>query len=479
MVRASRLVRFRQNTHSWHHFHTGVQWQFQTPVMLGEYTLVVTMASAKVAEFRHRRATAPCDGTRCTLSVVMLRHIKPDVPRLLTGVVMVWNEAPETDLLSHPTTLNSILGHQIGLSARVFDSVAHPFAEFVRTKVKPPAKLVGAGGIVKAELIITSPSGVQSVVPMTDTGVGVDETADDGEYAGAIEATEVGPYRMEAMVSGVSSEGAQYTRSAEHTVIVDDPQLVLTDKIYSIVDRKTNRLSIYLMAKPTSSAAKAFVFKPYMEVWGQDTTGASVPIAFSQNLARMENFLVWDFLRLELDLQWIAKAKVGTLNGLTAQNIYVQNANDQVVLAIDGSTPITVINDLSEIEAGVTASSSAAIATADALLARVAATYNGEITRVMRDGIPPRRNSTAPRVDGKVLLVHGYCADKNPFEVQASDWTDAVFYDGTKLGHAKSRSNNQFTEDLVTFIESQNLGTFSAVGQSQGKRVGLFLTGRS
>jgi pimeloyl-ACP methyl ester carboxylesterase len=93
----------------------------------------------------------------------------------------------------------------------------------------------------------------------------------------------------------------------------------------------------------------------------------------------------------------------------------------------------------------------------------------------MRDGTPPVRNTTAPRVDGKILLVHGFCADKNPFEVQASDWTDAVFYDGAKAGHAKSRSNNKFTEDVVSFIESQNLGTFSAVGQSQGGLVILHM----
>jgi hypothetical protein len=68
------------------------------------------------------------------------------------------------------------------------------------TKVKPEARRSNAGGISNGVLIVTSPSDVETVVPMSDV-------AADGEWMGSIEATEVGDWRMEAMVTGVNNEG--------------------------------------------------------------------------------------------------------------------------------------------------------------------------------------------------------------------------------------------------------------------------------
>lgn len=230
------------------------------------------------------------------------------------------------------------------------------------------------------------------------------------------------------------------------------------------------------MVDPTVTATKHVTFAPYLEIWGKDATGGDVAIAFTHNLAKLETFFVHSYLRLELDLRWLAKVGVTSVAGLNARNGYITTADDHVVHVTNLNMPISVINslnDLGSVTADVTAQ---AVASVDAAVAGlVAAGYRGEITREMREGVPPPRNLSVPRVDGKVLLVHGFCADKNPFEIQASDWTDAVFYDGTKEGHAKSRSHQQFAEDLLGFIEKQNLGVFSAVGQSQGGLVILHI----
>jgi len=57
--------------------------------------------------------------------------------------------------------------------------------------------------------------------------------------------------------------------------------------------------------------------------------------------------------------------------------------------------------------------------------------YQGEISTVMRQGVPPlhlQQQSNATNGNAKLIVVHGYCAQKNPFAVYPEDWTDAMFY---------------------------------------------------
>jgi len=124
----------------------------------------------------------------------------------------------------------------------------------------------------------------------------------------------------------------------------------------------------------------------------------------------------------------------------------------------------------------VAASWTATEAAEQAVVSLMTSGYSGEITDTMRHGIkPPRRNTTRPLVDGKVLLIHGYCATKNPFQVHAEDWTNAAFYDGYAMGHDRSRVNEKFAEDVLDYIEEEGLGKFSSVGQSQGGLVQLHI----
>ncbi len=67
----------------------------------------------------------------------------------------------------------------------------------------------------------------------------------------------------------------------------------------------------------------------------------------------------------------------------------------------------------------------------------------GSITLVMRQGAAPSRNATAPVSNGgKLILLHGYCADKNPFAKFPADWSDNLFFLRTKV----SMSHDEYSQ---------------------------------
>jgi len=429
----------------------GTQWNFENPTP-GLYALEISMPSDLISESRKMRRSRGASGAQ------------PD------GVLIVWNESPDTQLFTHTVTMHTVVGQSIGLSARMFDSIATPYSTFMKTKEKPAVSVDSLDAVLDGDF----PSGKHISVVMKDDGLGADPTAEDGDYVGTFTATEAGTYRLQAMVSGVSPSGEAFTRSQEHTIVVDEPTVELTGEANAVLDSKNARLRIHLHVKqPSGSRAHSTLYRPYAEVWGLDAAGNEVPVTFAECLAKVENFLLWDYITLEVDLKWLAKAGVSSSSSLSLRGVYVQNADTHVVITMTDKVTLKTVPSSEQL--GATETVPAAVAAVDSALAGLIANgYAGEVTRVMREGVAPVRNTTAA-VNGKVVLIHGYCASKNPFEVQSSDWTDAVFYDANREGNPVSRSNVEFAEDVMRFIEKEGLGTFSLVGQSQGGMVALHI----
>lgn len=402
-----------------------------------------------------------------------------------SGYVLVWSDSQDS-LFTHTVNLHTVVGADIGLSARMFDNTKTPFAEFLRTKVKPAVSVL-PDKILSARLAAIYPNGHKMVVPMTDDGTGADETANDGDYAGTVKATQAGVYTLQASLTGKSGMGF-FTRTQEHTITVNDPVLTFYGTAVGYVDNSSPeaprlKLSV-LVDTPDVSEAATSVLKPYAELWGFDASGTQVPVAYAECLARINRFLGIKYLDLEVDLRWLHNANVTLSSGqLTLQNLYVQNADSLVPLAVANdihvtvlSGPISVKSNLTQVIRGPSCRQSEQAL--DAALEELTTTgYDGTVTAIMREGVPPKgragagayvNKSAAELVNGKVVLVHGFCADKNPFEVQAEDWTDAVFYSAAREGNPLSRSNNEFAQDVLRFVEKEGLGSFSAVGQSQG-----------
>lgn len=435
----------------------GTTWRIQTPVM-GAYTIQVTASSSLVNARRFSNVSTPA----------------------FDGIVSVYNDAPQRDLRTWQLSSVAVRGAKIGLAASIVDAVATPFTSDRRSWHRIPSVSSNISGIKSVVMEIETPSQVYWEVPMvTDGGV-------DGEVSASIVATEVGTYQLAATVVGVMPDGTEYMRTSEHSIEVDEPTVGIT-AVYATHDATTDRLTL-ILALSGNTFEKDATFKPYVEVWG--VMGKTpTPLGFAHNLATVQtasNGL--NYLTLEFDLRWFVRASVAGCQGLRVQNVWVSNAMNDVVLTMGGNFDVKMISSIDNIGPNAntnanananavveSTAASAAVMAAIAGLKNGSGGYNGEITKTMRRGIAPKLNTTVPAVTGKVLVIHGYCATKNPFQVQSEDWTDAIFYDGFALGHSRSRSNQQFAEDVLGFIADQGLTSFSSVGQSQGGMIQLHI----
>jgi hypothetical protein len=151
------------------------------------------------------------------------------------------------------------------------------------------------------------------------------------------------------------------------------------------------------------------------------------------------------------------------------KNVYLEEIDGSTPLDMTSSIQVHMFGASEDMDITAESSTTAGLRELDASVAKVSQSFNGEITTEMREGVRPQLNGT---INGKVVVVHGFCADKNPFEINAGDWTDAMFYSAKREGNNLSGENNYNAENVLRYVDEQGLGAFSYVGQSQGGMVG-------
>merc|ERR1711990_189743 len=76
--------------------------------------------------------------------------------------------------------------------------------------------------------------------------------------------------------------------------------------------------------------------------------------------------------------------------------------------------------------------------------------YTGDITETMLHGIPKRNHTRRSKaVDCDLVLVHGYCANRNPFELQPEDWTNVCYYSAMREGDPIASENDDFAKNVI------------------------------
>lgn len=439
----------------------GLMWEFTKGFVAGTFTLSVKAKSmAPVLALRAKKAAR--NQTVGTEDVMLL----------------IWNDSKEK-LLTHPLGMKTTVGQQIGLVGEIFDNDATPFTEHLRTPTKPPAL---KDVVSTAILEVVSPSGAKQQVPMHDDGLNGDAVEGDGEFTGSVTGSEVGRYRLKAHFHGKTPTGMPFERTQESMVMVVEQPVDMFDHAFAIADKKTQRLHMYLPLKPRAGASLSPKFRFYAEVWGEGSAGALTPVAFAENLGLIKTIEVSlgavRFLELEVDMHWLARA--GVKRGLVLKNVFIEDIN--LLVPVDMKDEVAVIHMMSASDiaapgtAPLTSAPDAAAMVEASVSAILASGYTGEVTAVMKQGIPPARNvrsnATASGAGPSLVLVHGFCADRNPFEVQAEDWTDATFYSAAREGNPLGVENDDFASNVLCYIDSLNngagLGSFGMVGQSQG-----------
>jgi len=146
----------------------------------------------------------------------------------------------------------------------------------------------------------------------------------------------------------------------------------------------------------------------------------------------------------ELNINWLKKA--GAHGPLTLRNVVLQDSNVFVPLA--ETTDIHVVSSLS-------------------IFPRVTKPMNIEITKEMKQGVMPKdlfNNTKTDKAAPSLILIHGYCADVNPWAKYASDFNDATFF----IQPSASLSNQEFTNLVLQHTEKLGMTSWSGIGHSQG-----------
>eukprot|EP00026_Physarum_polycephalum_P003410 Phypoly_transcript_03421.p1 GENE.Phypoly_transcript_03421~~Phypoly_transcript_03421.p1 ORF type:complete len:588 (+),score=83.63 Phypoly_transcript_03421:104-1867(+) len=376
---------------------TGTEYRFKNP-KTGDYTL--TVKSPPLSDKMYHQLSS---------------NIGPD------AYVLLWNE----DSLSTHTALNTyslLTGNKVGLVSRVF---TESFSLADMRQGKAPTAI--RGSVKAAEMTVVYPDGQTIDEPMSDDGLHSDGDANDGVYGGLITATEPGQYIFSATLQGTNSEGVNYIRTTQQLVTVVAP-ITLTGSAQGALDHSSNtRMNIYI----STQAPNGNKYKAYTEVWGTDSDGNAVAVAWIGGMTIAQD----NTLALELDLNWLSMA--GAQEPLVLRNVVIQDVDTFVPIAQAEQIPVKA--------------SSIALALHMATLSLL--DKNGEITEEMREGIRPAKyalSSNLTATSAAIILIHGYCTDKNPFSVYPEDWSNAHFY----LEGEKNFPHDAFSLNVLDWSES-------------------------
>ena len=393
-------------------------WTLLNP-QIGSYKVVVTLT----AEAFRRTQKTPKAGAGL-----------PD------GLLIVYNDSPYY-IFAHTADYSTlILGGKVGVRAAIADK-------------SRGGRILGReeAQVTTADLQAILPNYTRQDVPMNDDGHGFDRLAGDNELAGHLDASIAGMYTIDAHIAGTVN-GVAFERTATLLLPVTTNRATLTGKAIlrpsACADIRCGlRSAIDIVV---DAAKEGATFDVWTEVWGTANNGSGmVPVAWLGALATVTVGLGGPVVTLQLDSQWLIDADAKS--PLQLRNLRLQC--DQTHIPVASAASMPVFDPRSTVEATLSKSRSMKLPR-DSI--------------VMRNGIPPLRNTSAD-THGLVLL-HGYCSTANP-------WVDTVFGDDAHrfLDANANRPNNDFAELVAAYAGEKGLTSLAIVGHSQGGIIGATL----
>ena len=349
--------------------------------------------------------------------------ISTDNQAVQRGYLLVEGDE-HTELASHLSHARQLVGEKIGLVARL---TATDLGDQV---------LLGksAGNLQRADLRVTFPDGRIETFPMFDDGLNDDGLAGDGVFGGSFLAKSAGDHLAQVIVQGANRHGQAIVRSAEHPIPVIRPTLQLSaaKAMGAAVKGDGTRLQINL---PVSAEKSDAHYRAYGEVWGQDKSGKSIPVAWIGGMVSPKN----GALGLGFDERWVARA--GAQAPFELRNLRIEDPDHFVTIA-----------SAKRLELGLPAQ-------------RLKAGADLSIDDTMLMG--PRPSGISAKATGKrLLLVHGYCS--------GGVWPAGQFSTAsTFLDANQNRTHDQFAQRIRNY--GANWNSFGVVAHSQGGAASLHL----
>lgn len=348
------------------------------------------------------------------------------------GIVILWNKSP-VKAFSHLSSYSLKLNDDIGL-------ITSTTEETLIQGVRPTAL---RDTIADAMMEVILPDGNEIDVQMHDDGLHNDLEASDGIYGALLKANETGIYRATAFVKGVDKLGNSFFRSTQHVIpVVDDfisfiPQTPATTKT---IDSERIKIFIPVSIGDFNNFSEK-LYRGYAQVWAKDENNNEAPVCWISSIVDVKEENGKKGVELELNLKWVALAKLNL--PLTLKEVVLQETNSFIPVA-----------ETSEIQV----ESNSRLALNIVNLRNVK-----EISKEMKFGksLLQRTNATENR---KVILTHGYCSGENPWSKQKELFTDAAFF----LKANANMNNQQFAESILQFAEKEGITSFGLIAHSQG-----------
>jgi len=329
-------------------------------------------------------------------------------------------------LYAHLTTREFLVGNEVGVVAYAFDQSLND---------EKGAPLPAMNVLERARLSVATPSGERFELAMFDDGRHGDGAAADGVFGALFTIEETGAYQVQTMASGLTPQGQDWLRTAEHAfpALVPDVALIEEKARAEALDEQRMRIDVPLAAWP-GAAGK---YRAFAEVWGVDANGKEKPAAWIGGMVHLKDGAI----SLGLDARWLARA--GVEAPLSLRNLRLEDVDHYVPLAKANHLPV-----------------------ASDRLPAAAYRATKTIDEAMRMGPrPPRR---AAKAGARLLLVHGYCSGNVWGSVSGQFSNASVFSD-----FGQNRSHDQFAIQIYNFGTAYS--SYGIVAHSQGGAASLHL----
>ena len=270
---------------------------------------------------------------------------------------------------------------------------------------------------------ITSPAGIVTT-----------EIAPAGSSQVTFFPDETGPHSIRVIAQGIDKQGERIVLTTQHLIDAAQPEAPLNEPSARVIDDR-----VIFAFEPTDSQRRTILAA---EVWGQ-RDGKQTPVAWISNI-------VGSARTLTLDTRWIAIANVDP----DSLELRVVRLHD-----IDSFVPIEIIDRLPVPIANFTLPHAPSTITPDML----AGTFSQSVPTHV-----PQQTSRSAAPGHRLMLIHGYCTDANPFPPSHFSGDLAVFED-----FEQSRSHDEFALNILA--QAAPMKSFGIVAHSQGGNAALHL----
>lgn len=370
------------------------------------------------------------------------------------GILLVWNESEDEIFSRLESYLAMRKDDHMGFQAQMYEVSSNP--DLRQAKGHVPTALRDV--VSKAVLEVFFPNGTRMEEAMHDDGLHADGLANDGVYGANFVPDASGSYLVQTVLAGKRKSGDPFLRTAEHSVRVVPRSAELTGDVAMAIDLANLRLIFDLGVQQhqvlEAERELAGKYRAYFELYGKSLfSGEQVPVAWSSAIVEPAiGSNGQSVVTLEVDMGWLVAA--GAVGPFSLRNVYLQEVNTFIPVSSKDTLDLRLSS------------------THDATLWRAFqaanATYDGTTTEKMRFGVRPKwlhmRKQNATSDSSKLVLMHGYCADANPWKRTSHIWQDALYFEDTK----QSRSHDKFAKLVVDFAEKEGATSYGLLGHSQG-----------